>query len=65
MIRLIATALILLTPAAFADEPVELTFIANEGVIIRHGELAVAIDTPAWNSYDGTYAIPSRRCARR
>ena len=59
MIRLIATALILLTPAAFADEPVELTFIANEGVIIRHGELAVAIDTPAWNSYDGTYAIPS------
>ncbi|MCF8879874.1 MBL fold metallo-hydrolase [Hyphobacterium sp. SN044] len=50
---------LMLAPPAFADEPVELTFIANEGVIIRHGDRAVAIDTPASNSYDETFALPS------
>ena len=50
---------LMLAPPAFADEPVELTFVANEGVIIRHGDRAVAIDTPASNSYDGTFALPS------
>lgn len=59
MRRLAVLLALTLTPSAFADEPVELTFIANEGVIIRHGEYAVAIDTPASNSYDGTYALPS------
>ena len=51
--------ILMLAPPAFADEPVELTFIANEGVIIRHGDRAIAIDTPASNSYDGTFALPS------
>lgn len=59
MRRLAALLALTLAPPALADEPVELTFIANEGVIIRHGEHAVAIDTPASNSYDGTYALPS------
>lgn len=59
MNRLASLLALILTPPAFADEPVELVFIANEGVVIRQGELAVGIDTPAWNSYDGTYAIPS------
>lgn len=59
MRRLAALLALMLAPAAFANEPVELTFIANEGVILRQGEYAVAIDTPSWNSYEGTYAIPS------
>ncbi|MEE2566419.1 MBL fold metallo-hydrolase [Hyphobacterium marinum] len=47
------------TAPALADEPVELTFVANEGVLIRQAETAVMIDTLTWNSYDGTYALPS------
>lgn len=50
---------LMLAPPAFADEPVELTFIANEGVLLEWRTHAVLIDSPASNSYDGTYSLPS------
>ena len=55
---MIAAALVC-APSAHADEPVELTFVANEGVMISQGETKVLIDALIWNSYDGTYALPS------
>jgi L-ascorbate metabolism protein UlaG (beta-lactamase superfamily) len=44
-------------PAAAQD--VTIRFIANEGVHISDGETGVLIDALTWNSYDGTYALPS------
>ena len=52
-------AMLFLAPPALADDPVELTFIANEGVMIHQGETRVLIDALTWNSYDGTYALAS------
>lgn len=44
-------------PAVAQD--VTIRFIANEGVHISDGETGVLIDALTWNSYDGTYALPS------
>lgn len=54
----IAAALIAVTPAT-ASADVTIRFIANEGIYITDGETAVLIDALTWNSYDGTYALPS------
>lgn len=55
---LIAVALLAATPA-IASADVTIRFIANEGVHITNGETGVLIDALTWNSYDGTYALPS------
>lgn len=55
---LIAAALLAATPA-IASADVTIRFIANEGVHITNGETGVLIDALTWNSYDGTYALPS------
>ncbi|WP_394692804.1 MBL fold metallo-hydrolase [Hyphobacterium sp.] len=58
MRSLIAAALLAATPA-IASADVTIRFIANEGVHISDGETGVLIDALTWNSYDGTYALPS------
>lgn len=58
MRALITAALIAVTPA-IASADVTIRFIANEGVYITDGETGVLIDALTWNSYDGTYALPS------
>jgi len=58
MRALFAASLLAFAPAAsFAD--ITIRFIANEGVHISDGETGVLIDALTWNSYDGTYALPS------
>ena len=58
MRMLVAAALLAATPA-IASADVTIRFIANEGVYITDGDTAVLIDALTWNSYDGTYALPS------
>lgn len=55
---LFGAALLAATPA-IASADVTIRFIANEGVHITNGETGVLIDALTWNSYDGTYALPS------
>ncbi|PIW31453.1 MAG: hypothetical protein COW29_01785 [Rhodobacterales bacterium CG15_BIG_FIL_POST_REV_8_21_14_020_59_13] len=58
MRALLIAALLAATPA-MASADVTIRFIANEGVHISDGETGVLIDALTWNSYDGTYALPS------
>ncbi|MEE2525904.1 hypothetical protein V0U79_05965 [Hyphobacterium sp. HN65] len=58
--KLFVSALIAACLAAPAlAQNVTIRFIANEGVHISDGETGVLIDALTWNSYDGTYALPS------
>ena len=57
--RTLFTAALLAATPAIASADVTIRFIANEGVQITDGETGVLIDALTWNSYDGTYALPS------
>lgn len=57
--RTLIAAILLVAPAPIAMADVTIRFIANEGVHITDGETGVLIDALTWNSYDGTYALPS------
>ena len=57
--RILLTAALLAASPAIASADVTIRFIANEGVHISDGETGVLIDALTWNSYDGTYALPS------
>lgn len=57
--KLLFSAALLAATPAIASADVTIRFIANEGVHITNGESGVLIDALTWNSYDGTYALPS------
>ena len=57
--RTLLTAALLAASPAIASADVTIRFIANEGVHISDGVTGVLIDALTWNSYDGTYALPS------
>ncbi|WP_421788125.1 hypothetical protein [Hyphobacterium sp.] len=56
---LTALLLYLVCASPVSAQDVTIRFIANEGVHISDGETGVLIDALNWNSYDGTYALPS------
>jgi len=58
-VRTLFTAALLAATPAVASADVTIRFIANEGVHITDGETGVLIDALTWNSYDGTYALPT------